>query len=157
VATSSLTKAYGLSGLRCGWIFAEESLAAQMWRLNDLFAATPVHVGERLSVLALQQLGRIASGAKARLDTNRERLNQFLDSRDDLEAVRPDEGSIMFPRVESGKAEQLFELLRQKYETSVVPGRFFEMPDHFRLGLGGEPEILAEGLTRLGAALDELR
>jgi aspartate/methionine/tyrosine aminotransferase len=157
VATSSLTKAYGLSGLRCGWIFAEAGLTAQMWRLNDLFAATPVHAGERLSVLALQQLGRIASGAKARLDKNRERLNQFLDSRDDLEAIRPDKGSIMFPRVKSGKAEKLFELLREKYETSVVPGRFFEMPDHFRIGLGGGPEVLVEGLTRLGAALDELK
>ena len=55
VATSSLTKAYGLSGLRCGWIFAEADLAERMWRLNDLFAATPVHVGERLSVMAFRQ------------------------------------------------------------------------------------------------------
>lgn len=157
VATSSLTKAYGLSGLRCGWIFSEAGLAEQMWRLNDLFAATPVHAGERLSVAALQQLGRIASSAKARLATNRERLNRFLDSRDDLEAIRPEQGSIMFPRVKSGKAEKLFELLREKYDTSVVPGRFFEMPDHFRIGLGGEPEILAEGLAQLGAALDALK
>jgi hypothetical protein len=105
----------------------------------------------------LQQLGRIASGAKARLDTNRETLNQFLDSRGDLEAIRPEKGSIMFPRVKTGKAEELFRLLREKYETSVVPGRFFEMPDHFRIGLGGEPEILVEGLRQLGAALDELK
>jgi len=157
VATSSLTKAYGLSGLRCGWIFAEARLAAQIWRMNDLFAATPVHAGERLSVLALRQLGRIASRAKARLETNRETLNRFLESRDDLEAIRPDQGSIMFPRVKSGKAEMLFEVLREKYETSVVPGRFFEMPDHFRIGLGGEPEVLVEGLRRLGTALDELK
>jgi aspartate/methionine/tyrosine aminotransferase len=157
IATSSLTKAYGLSGLRCGWIFAEAGLAERMWRLNDLFAATPVHAGERLSVIAFKQLGQLAARAKKRLDTNRERLNQFLDSRDDLEAIRPATGSIMFPRVKSGRAEQLFELLREKYETSVVPGRFFEMPDHFRIGLGGEPELLVAGLERLGAALDELK
>jgi len=157
VATSSLTKAYGLSGLRCGWIFAEAGLALKMWRLNDLFAATPVHAGERLSVIALRQLGRISSGAKARLDTNRKTLNHFLDSRDDLEAIRPEKGSIMFPRLKTGKAEKLFELLREKYDTSVVPGGFFEMPDHFRIGLGGEPDALVEGLRRLGAALDELK
>lgn len=157
VVTSSLTKAYGLSGLRCGWIFAEQGLAERMWRLNDLFAATPVHAGERLSVIALLQLKRLAANAKARLDANRETLNQFLDSRDDLEAVRPDTGSIMFPWVKSGNAEKLFELLRQKYETSVVPGRFFEMPDHFRIGMGGDAETFAEGLKRLGSALDELK
>jgi aspartate/methionine/tyrosine aminotransferase len=157
VVTSSLTKAYGLSGLRCGWIFAEPELAERMWRLNDLFAATPVHVGERLSVLALEQLGGIAARAKARLDKNRELLNLFLNSRDDLETVRPTSGSIMFPRVKRENADMMLDLLTQKYETSVVPGRFFEMPAHFRIGLGGETEELAEGLRRLGAALDEMK
>ena len=37
VVTSSLTKAYGLSGVRCGWILAERELAKRMWRINDLF------------------------------------------------------------------------------------------------------------------------
>ncbi|MDQ5843829.1 MAG: pyridoxal phosphate-dependent aminotransferase [Acidobacteriota bacterium] len=157
VVTASLTKAYGLSGLRCGWIFAEPELADRMWRLNDLFAATPVHVGERLSVLALGQLGGIAARAKARLDANRELLNQFLNSREDLETVRPTLGSIMFPRVKHGSADKLIDLLRQKYDTSVVPGRFFEMPAHFRIGLGGETDELIEGLRRLGAALDEMK
>lgn len=157
VVTSSLTKAFGLSGLRCGWILAEPGLATRMWRLNDLFAATPVHAGERLSVIALRQLKKIAASASARLDVNRRLLNALLDSRSDLEAVRPTAGSIMFPRVKQGKAEELFDLLRSKYETSVVPGRFFEMPEHFRIGLGGDTETMAEGLRRLGAALDEVR
>ena len=156
VATGSLTKAFGLSGLRCGWIFAEPELAERMWRLNDLFAATPVHAGERLSVLALQQLEGIAQSAQMRLDKNRGLLNEFLDQRDDLETIRPAAGSVMFPRVKQGDSEKLCELLREKYETSVVPGRFFEMPAHFRIGLGGDSETLTEGLRRLGAALDEV-
>lgn len=159
VVTSSLTKAFGLSGLRCGWIFAEPELARRMWMLNDLFAATPVHVGERLSVLALEQLEGIGQRARALLDTNRQLLNQFLDTRDDLETIRPPAGSIMFPRLKPGNAatvERLCALLRDKYETSVVPGIFFEMPAHFRIGLGGDSETLTAGLGRLGAALDEL-
>ena len=156
VITSSLTKAFGLSGLRCGWILAQPELAERMWRLNDLFAATPVHAGERLGVLALQQLARIGGRAQAILDRNRKLLNQFLDTRDDLEAVRPPLGSIMFPRVKQGTAEPLCQLLREKYQTSVVPGRFFELPEHFRLGLGGDSETLTAGLERLGNALDEL-
>ena len=157
IVTSSLTKAFGLSGLRCGWILAEPELAKRMWLLNDLFAASPVHAGERLSVVALKQLAAIAERAQARLDRNRQLLNQFLDTRNDLEAVRPPFGSIMFPRVKQGTAERLCNLLREKYETSVVPGSFFEMPDHFRVGLGGDSETLAAGLERLGSALDELR
>src|SRR6185503_19127631 len=157
VVTGSLTKAFGLSGLRCGWILAEPELAERMRRLNDLFAATPVHAGERLSVEALEQLPAIAERAKSRLDKHRSLLNQFLDGRDDLEAIRPAFGSIMFPRVREQSSERLLELLREKYETSVVPGSFFEMPAHFRIGMGGDSEEFTEGLDRLGQALDELK
>jgi aspartate/methionine/tyrosine aminotransferase len=156
VVTSSLTKAFGVSGLRCGWIFAERELATRMWLLNDLFAATPVHAGERLSVVALQQLAEIGERAKALLDRNRRVLNEFLDTREDLEVVRPEFGTVMFPRVRRGTSETLCQLLREKYETSVVPGRFFEMPEHFRIGIAGDTDVLEAGLDRLASALDEI-
>jgi aspartate/methionine/tyrosine aminotransferase len=155
VVTSSLTKAFGLSGLRCGWIFAEPELAKRMWLLNDLFASTPVHSGERLSVVAMQQLGEIGAHAKELLDRNRKLLNEFLDTREDLEVVRPEFGTVMFPRVRSNSSEELCQLLREKYETTVVPGKFFEMPEHFRLGIAGDTQTLEAGLERLGSALDE--
>lgn len=154
VVTSSLTKAFGLSGLRCGWIFAEPELARRMWLLNDLFASTAVHAGERLSVIAMQQLKEIAVRAKQLLDRNRQMLNEFLDTRDDLEVVRPEFGTVMFPRVRHGTSDELCRVLHEKYETSVVPGRFFEMPAHFRIGIAGDTAKLKAGLERLGRALD---
>ena len=157
IATSSLTKAFGLSGLRCGWIVAEPNLARQIWLLNDLFGATAVHAAERLSVLAHEQIDQIAQGARTLLKQNRALLNDFLDTRQDLETIRPDSGTIMFPRwTKQPTTEKLCELLRDKYATSVVPGKFFEMPAHFRIGMGGDSETMAECLQRLGAALDEL-
>jgi aspartate/methionine/tyrosine aminotransferase len=156
VVTSSLTKAFGLSGLRCGWILAEPDLAKQMWLLNDLFGATQVHAGERLSVVALRQIEEIAARAKALLDRNRQLLNAFLDTRDDLETVRPEFGTIMFPRLLSGTSEKLCQVLREKYETTVVPGSFFEMPQHFRIGIAGATDVLEAGLERLGRALDDI-
>ena len=156
VVTSSLTKAFGLSGLRCGWIFAEPELAKRMWLLNDLFAATPVHAGERLSVVAMQQLGEIGGRAKKLLDRNRMLLNEFLDTREDLEVIRAEFGTVMFPRVRRESSDELCQLLCGKYETSVVPGRFFEMPAHFRVGIAGDTAVLEEGLERLGRALHEV-
>jgi len=157
ITTSSLTKAFGLSGLRCGWIVAEPALAREIWLLNDLFGVNAAHPAERLSVCAFEQLDRISANAGARLETNRALLNEFLDTRDDLGTVRTGSGTIMFPRVRQESSESLCRLLNEKYETSVVPGSFFEMPAHFRIGLGGSTEALVEGLQRLGAALDELR
>jgi hypothetical protein len=82
-------------------------------------------------------------------------LDAFLDSREDLDCFRPRSGSVVFPRLRRGDSESFIALLRTRYETSVVPGRFFEMPQHFRLGISGETEELRGGLERLGAALDE--
>ena len=156
VVTSSLTKAFGLSGLRCGWIFAEPELAKRMWLLNDLFASTAVHAGERLSIVAMQQLEEIGARAKELLDRNRRLLNEFLEGREELEVVRPEFGTVMFPRVRRGTSEELCRVLREKYETSVVPGSFFEMPAHFRIGIAGDSDVLSAGLDRLGLALDQI-
>ena len=156
ITTSSLTKAFGLSGLRCGWVVAEPDLARRIWRMNDLFGVMAAHPAERLSVVALEQLERIGLRANALLEKNRKIINRFLDSRSDLEVVRPDYGTVVFPRMRQGTSDKLTELLRDKYETSVVPGRFFEMPAHFRLGFGGSSETLSTGLERLSTALDEI-
>jgi aspartate/methionine/tyrosine aminotransferase len=155
VSTNSLTKAYGLSGLRCGWILAEPELAERMWRLNDVFGATAVHPGELLSVLALDRLQQIAARAGKILETNRQAVNALLDDRRELRCFRPSHGTVIFPKLRRGPVEGFCRLLREKYETSVVPGHFFEMPQHFRVGMGGDTEMTAEGLRRLGDALAE--
>lgn len=155
VTTSSLTKAYGLSGLRSGWILAAPALAERMWRLNDLFGVVAAHPAELLSVIALDNLPRITARAKAILDVNRVLLKQFLDSRKDLLAIWPEAGTVVFPQITSGHAEAFCHLLREKFETSVVPGRFFEAPEHVRIGVGSTTDNVREGLARMGAALDE--
>ena len=154
IVTSSLTKAYGLSGLRCGWVLAEAGLAEKMRRLNDIFGAVSPFPTDVMSVVALENLERISDRAKNLLGPNRVLLNQFLDSRADLRAVRTEYGTTSFPRLLRGRVDDLCTTLRETYETSVVPGRFFEMPDHFRIGICCETADLAAGLERLGAALD---
>jgi aspartate/methionine/tyrosine aminotransferase len=157
IATGSLTKGYGLSGLRCGWILAEPRLAEQIRRLHDIFGVTGTHPAERLSVVALAKLPQIASRAKKILESNRASLNQFLDMRDDLEVVRTNSGTTSFPRLRDASVEKLCTLLHEKYETAVVPGRFFESPQHVRIGMCCEPEMFRAGVERLGKALDDLR
>jgi aspartate/methionine/tyrosine aminotransferase len=156
ITTSSLTKVYGLSGLRCGWIVAAPDLAHRMWRLNDLFGVNPAHLAEQFSVAAFDNLAAIAAQTRARLDENRKTYHRFLDSRADLDAARFDWGTVSFPKLLHGDVSTLCKILRDKYDTTVVPGEFFEMPDHFRVGIGGKPEDFNEGLRRLGLALDDI-
>jgi aspartate/methionine/tyrosine aminotransferase len=156
VCTNSLTKVYGLSGLRCGWILAEPELAERMWRLNDLFGVNQAHPAERLACLAFEQIDRVIGDMPAVLGRNRALFNEFIAARADLECRRVEHGIVAFPRWFGGDTERLDALLRERFDTAVVPGRWFEMPDHFRIGLGCKTDLLEEGLRRLGAALDEL-
>jgi aspartate/methionine/tyrosine aminotransferase len=156
IATSSLTKGYGLSGLRCGWILAEPELAERMRLLHDIFGSLAPHPAERLSVVAMQKLPKFIGRAKGILETNRAVLSDFLDSREDLSTVRPVQGTTCFPRLMKGRVDALSDLLHTKYDTAIVPGRFFESPQHFRIGMCAEPELFKIGVERLGTALDEL-
>lgn len=153
VVTSSLTKAYGLSGLRCGWILAPVSQAARMRRLNDLYAVLPPHLAERISVLAFDRLQHLRTRANALIDTNRAAYREVLGGHPALEQVVFEQGTTVFPRLRGGDGDALFEVLRTRFETSVVPGRFFGRPAHVRVGLGADPAMTRVGLTRLAAAL----
>jgi len=153
VVTSSLTKVYGVSGLRCGWILARPDLAWKMRRLNDLYAATAVYPGELLSVAAFQHLDVLRERARRILAADRESLRDFLAQQPALSAMWTEWGTTSFVRFRNGKADIFLERLRSEFDTSAVPGRFFEMPGHFRIGMGVNTEMFAEGLSRIGLAL----
>jgi hypothetical protein len=156
IGTNSLTKGYGLSGLRCGWILAEPERAERMRLLHDVFGSIGPQPAERLSVVALQKLPKFIARAKDILDSNRAMLNDFLDSREELDGSRSELGTTSFPKLLKGGVEDLWDLLYQKYDTSFVPGRFFESPQHMRIGMCCQPELFKAGVERLGNALDEL-
>jgi len=146
-----------LSGLRCGWIFAEPKLAERMWRVNDLFGVNQAHQAERLACIAFDHLDMINAGNSDMLASNRAMWNSFAEDRDDLDCARADHGITAFPRWTGGDTERLSAHLRERYDTAVVPGRWFEMPDHFRIGFGLGNDDFSEGLSRLRQALDELK
>jgi aspartate/methionine/tyrosine aminotransferase len=153
VVTSSLTKVYGVSGLRCGWILAQPELAWNMRRLNDLYSATPVFPSELLSLAAFQHLDLLRERARRIVEADRKRLRDFLKQQSALSAVETEWGTTSFPRSINGKADAFLARLQMEFDTSAVPGRFFEMPDHFRIGMGVNTEMFAEGLNRISYAL----
>jgi aspartate/methionine/tyrosine aminotransferase len=157
IVTNSLTKAYGLSGLRCGWVLAPPDLARRMFRINDLHGATFAHPAELLSVIAFARLAQIAARMKRLLDANRQVLHDFLLSRDDLEYFWPEYGTVVFPRLKNGNVEGLCQLLREEFETSIVPGKFFENPDRFRMGVGIPTEQVRDALQQFSRGLNRYK
>lgn len=154
IVTSSLTKSYGLAGLRCGWILSSEAVAARLRRARDVVDGTGSIVAERLSVVAFAHLDHLLARTRALLDVNLPLVREFLVSHPELECVDTVGGTVVFPRLRgvddtTGFAERLL----AERGTAIVPGRFFQTPSHFRLGFSGETGVLRGGLAALDVAL----
>ena len=156
ISTNSLTKAYGLSGLRCGWVLARPELVRRMHQIQDMLAGTYPAVTEQLSVRAFERLPEISARMESQLRTNRGLLKDFLESRRELEYSWPEYGTVVFPRLKSGAVDQFCSMLRSNFETSVVPGRFFECGDRVRIGVGAATTDVRASLAQLGKGLDSL-
>jgi aspartate/methionine/tyrosine aminotransferase len=153
VVTNSLTKVYGLSGLRCGWILAHPDLARTMWRLIDLFYSIPAHPAELLSVVALENLDPIQESARKIVETDRAALQEFLTHQPKVSAPHTEFGTTSILRLTQHNAEQFLTRLRAEQETSAVPGHFFGLSNHFRIGMGVNSEMFREGLEKISRTL----
>jgi hypothetical protein len=156
ISTNSLTKSYGLAGLRCGWILSSPDVAERVRRVRDVVDGTGSIVAERLSVIAFEHLDRLIARARGILAENAPRIQAFVSGRPELEWVQPRGGTVAFPRVRGVVDTTVFaERLLAERQTAVVPGRFFEAPAHVRIGFSGPTDALDHGLAAIGAALDQ--
>jgi hypothetical protein len=154
ISTSSLTKIYGLAGLRCGWALADPVLAEEIRRLRDLVDGTGSVLAERAAAIAFDHLPALAARARGILEPNLTVFGDFLANQPGLEWVAPRGGTVAFPRLRGVVSADAFtDRLLREFETAVVPGRFFEAPPHFRVALGIPRDILERGLDAIGGAL----
>jgi aspartate/methionine/tyrosine aminotransferase len=156
ISTSSLTKSYGLSGLRIGWAVASGEIAEEMRRVRDVVDAVGSFPAERLGVLAFRHLEALSARAENILGPNREMVEHFVDTYDEIEWVTPTGGAVAFPRIQGlDDVGPFVRLLRSQYDVGLVPGSFFDTPEHFRIAMGGAREVLEGGLAALGRAMSE--
>jgi len=155
VSTSSLTKSYGLAGLRCGWCLASPEVTERLRRARDVVDAVGAFPAERLGALAFRHLDALEARARAIVEPNLARAREVLMDRRELAWLEPEAGTVAFPRVRgAASSDALAAHLVAREKTMIVPGRFFEMPKHFRIGLGVKPDVLEGGLAAICRALD---
>jgi hypothetical protein len=153
LTTSSVTKVYGLDGLRLGWILAEPALAERIRRLNDLFSVNTAHPSERIALRALERADDLVAEANVLLSRNVELVDAFVRAHDDLSWVKPRAGTVGLVQVADVDVDALVDRLHAEFEVAVVPGRFFGARDHFRIALGLPTEDLRAALERVAQAL----
>ncbi len=157
VTVNSLTKSFGLAGLRLGWVLADPDTIERVRRVRDVVDGTGAAPSERLGVLAFEHIDKLLERARSILEPHWLMLKRFVESRPELDWVAPAVGScVAFPRlVGIEDAEPFVDMARDVFGVGLVPGRFFGAPAHFRIAIGGERRNLEDGIEALGKALDK--
>jgi aspartate/methionine/tyrosine aminotransferase len=161
ISTTSLTKAYGLAGLRFGWVAGPEEVVEAAWNWKDYTTISPSKVGQHVARQALgEQENDILAENRALAERNRRRVAAFLDEHG-LDWHDP-VGVNGFVTVPEGFADAREFCTAVVEEESVVlaPGGYFGDPDHlseyFRIGFGLPTDELEEGLARVGRVLERV-
>jgi aspartate/methionine/tyrosine aminotransferase len=152
---SSLTKAYGLGTVRCGWLIADAARIDEALSYNDYISVLYPSPLAWVGLSALDHIDALQRRAVAARDDGLRIVDAWLETRRDVRWHRPEAGVIGFPALPMEDSAPFCAQLRAR-GTLVVPGGFFEAPSHVRLGFGVDGDDLRAGLCALGTALDEL-
>ncbi len=160
IVTSGLSKAYGLPGLRIGWIAGPPALVASLWSYHDYTTISPGALSDALARRALEPARRAQILARTRtiLNANYPIMAGWLDSHGALFSYAPpDAGAIVYVRYHHPiNSTDLVNRLREQKSVLIVPGDHFGMDGYLRIGFGDETDYMRQGLNRLQELLVEL-
>lgn len=160
VVSSSLTKVYGLGGLRVGWAIASPEVVERMRRINDVMVVNMPAPSASIALAAWPRLESIAAGHRETAARNFRILSAWIRGRDDLLWSPPDAGIAAFLEVPALKGKDdvaWVERLIEETGVVVVPGSMFGVPGSMRLSFGLATDPFTEALDRLGSFLDRSR
>lgn len=158
IATASLSKAYGLQGLRLGWLVAPAGMREDLWSRKDYTSIAPPALSDFLARAALDPgvRERIFERCRAMIQANLDLVAEWAGAMTGLRFRPPDAGAICLLGYDAPiPSLELAERLRTKDSVLIVPGAHFGLDGTFRIGFGYEAETLPGGLDAVAARLDE--
>jgi aspartate/methionine/tyrosine aminotransferase len=156
IVTSGLSKAYGLPGLRIGWIAAPAALVQELWAVHDYTTIAPGALNDLLARVALGRREALLARTRAIIRANYPVVREWI-AREGLACAPTDAGAIVYARYPHAiESAELAARLREDAGVLVVPGAFFDMDHYLRIGFGSDPVYLQSALERIGECLGRL-
>ncbi len=157
ISIGSVSKAYGLDGLRIGWVFCEPALKQRIESIRNYMSPRNTFPAQQIAAEALNKRDTLLKKGKKQVRRNKQILQEWVDDRNDVEWVPPDGGPVCFFKISANiDVWDLITTLKEEYGTLVVPGDFFWARGFIRIGFGKESDQLRTGVKHLGSALDQL-
>jgi aspartate/methionine/tyrosine aminotransferase len=157
IVTSGLSKAYGIPGVRIGWIVGPANVVAECWSQHDYITIGPNKISDAVARIAVRPENRekLYGRTRAILQQNLPAMRQWAEGFGGFLTFRaPQAGALCLMRYDSATPSyELAERIRTRQSVLIVPGAHLGLEGYLRVWLGGRPEFLAEGLRRIGIEL----
>ncbi len=161
ICVSSLSKAYGLPGLRMGWLITQdETIMERFLAAKEMICISNSALDEEVAYQFYLEKEKFAITINQKAMMNFHLLKEWLQKETRMEAVLPQGGVVCFSRFKEDlniDTAKFYSLLMNKYQTMVGPGHWFEMPDScMRIGFGWTDDLVfKKGLENISAAIEE--
>jgi len=157
ISVGTLSKPFGLPGLRIGWIAASPAVVAQCWGLRDYITLSPGKLNDALARLGLTHREAIVARNTRIIEANLRAAAQWIVERPYLSWTPPRGGLLALIKYDRAVPSlELADRLAIEQSVMLAPGSAFGYEHHLRLGIGQRPDIFAEGLRRAALVLDAL-
>lgn len=161
LVVSGLSKAYGLPGLRLGWLAGPRELVKKIWTYHDYTTISVSALTDHLAtkVLEPERRQKILQRTRDILNHNLPVLENWLNSFDGLfNYLPPQAGAILFAHynLQINSTELIEKILKDK-SVLLVPGDHFELDQHLRFGYGSHQDYLKAALARVAEVISALK
>jgi aspartate/methionine/tyrosine aminotransferase len=160
IVVNGLSKAYGLPGLRIGWVVAPSFITKELWKRHEFTTISSSMLGNRLGEMALRPNVRkkLLTRAQKLAGEGFATLQYFLDEHPDVFSVVPPMASALsFVRYKLPiNSTELVHKIRKEKSVLIVPGNCFDLDHHLRISSALPKEYLKEGLGRMNEVVREL-
>lgn len=159
ISVGTLSKPFGLPGLRIGWIAGPPELIAACWAARDYVSLSPGKLNDALAVIALRHREELIERTRTIVSQNLKTAQGWFAANADLVAWRPPRGGLLalMTYALDRPSLELANGLAEEASVMLAPGSVFNIEHHLRIGIGQEPDIFTEGLERTEAYLRQLR
>lgn len=161
ISVGTLSKPFGLPGLRIGWIAAPREVVQACWGLRDYITLSPGKLNDALARLGLTHRDAIVARNTRIIETNLAEAARWIAARPYLSWTPPRGGLLALikydPAVLPLDSLTLADRLAEEQSVMLAPGSAFGYEHHLRLGIGQRPDVFAEGLRRTGLLFDALQ
>lgn len=157
ISVGTVSKPFGLPGLRIGWIAAPAEVVARCWSMRDYVSLSPGKLDDALAVLALKYRDRIVTRNSRIIAANLAAAEDWV-ARHDFLSWRPPRGGLLaLLRYELDiPSLELANKLADEYSVMLAPGSAFGYEHHLRIGIGQHPDVFAAGLRQASACFAAL-